>query len=195
VQTPCIHMNREGADPLMKFRLIASELLLYLANHLVNTFPFYAARRLFYNRLFNLKISRTASVHMGLKLMIRGGIEIGEHSVINRDCTLDGRGKLTIGKNVSISPEVMILTAEHAVQDPGFAGVEKPIVIHDYVWIGSRAVILPGVTLGEGAVVAAGAVVTKDVPDYAIVGGVPARQIGNRNRQLSYTLEYQRWFH
>jgi acetyltransferase-like isoleucine patch superfamily enzyme len=179
----------------MKIRLIASELLLYAANHLVIAFPFYSIRHLFYTRLFKLKISRSASVHMGLKLMIRGGIVIGEHSVINRDCTLDGRGKLTIGKNVSISPEVMILTAEHAVQDSQFSGVERPVVIRDYAWIGSRAVILPGVTLGQGAVVAAGAVVTKDVPDYAIVGGVPARQIGTRNPQLNYTLEYQRWFH
>ncbi|WP_284641764.1 acyltransferase [Paenibacillus silviterrae] len=176
-------------------RLLLGEFLLYSANYLVNKLPFHKLRYLFYTKLFNLTVSSSAAVHMGLKLMIRGGVRIGEHSVVNRDCLLDGRGKLVIGRNVSISPEVMVLTAEHEVNAHDFAGVEQPVVIEDYVWIGSRAVILPGVTLGEGAVVAAGAVVTKDVPAYSIVGGVPAKQLGTRSRELAYTLSYQRWFH
>lgn len=179
----------------MGLKQFVNELLHYTANHVVNGIPFYSIRYFFYRRIYGMKIGRVTAVHMGQKLMTRGGIEIGDHSVINRDCTLDGRGGLQIGSNVSISPEVMILTAEHGVNSPTFDGVLGKVTIGDYVWIGSRAIILPGVKLGEGAVVAAGAVVRKDVPPYTIVGGVPAKVIGQRNKQLNYELEYMRKFH
>jgi maltose O-acetyltransferase len=110
----------------------------------------------------------------------RSGARIGAYSRINRDCCLDARGPLVIGENVSISPEVVILTAGHRTDDPGFPVETRPVTIEDHVWIGTRATILPGVRLGRGCVVAAGAVVTRDVPPLAIVGGVPAAQIGTR---------------
>ncbi|HLX62134.1 MAG TPA: acyltransferase [Planctomycetota bacterium] len=179
----------------MRVRQLISDFLLYLANHFVNRVPFYFARNFFYRHLFAIRIGKVTAIHMGQKLLIRGGIVVGHHSVINRDCTLDGRGGLRIGDNVSISPEVMILTAEHEVNSAAFAGVERKVNIEDYVWIGSRAVILPGVTLGKGCVVAAGAIVRKDVPPYTVVAGVPARPIGQRNSNLNYELEYLRWFH
>jgi len=68
------------------------------------------------------------------------------------------------------------------------------VVVGDYVWIGARATILPGVTIGRGAVVAAGALVSRDVPPYAVVGGVPAKVIGERARDLRYTLNFRPWF-
>ncbi|CAG7632668.1 acyltransferase [Paenibacillus allorhizosphaerae] len=179
----------------MSAKLLIQEFMLYVANHVVNKIPFYTLRYFYYKKVYKIKIGNHSAVHMGQKLMTRGGIEISEHSVINRDCTLDGRGGLMIGNNVSISPEVMILTAEHEVNSSSFAGVLGKVVIQDYAWIGSRATILPGVTLGKGCVVAAGAVVTKDVPDYTIVGGIPAKTIGKRNSNLTYELEYRRWFH
>ena len=74
----------------------------------------------------------------------------------------------------------MIYNSEHDVQDPSFKAVKSPVIIEDYVFIGPRAIILPGVKIGTGAVVAAGAVVTKNVPERAIVGGVPAKEIGQR---------------
>ncbi len=85
-----------------------------------------------------------------------------------------------IGDNVSVSPEVTILTAQHRVDDPEFRVENRRVVIEDHVWIGTRATILPGVTLGRGCVVAAGAVVTRDVAPFVIVGGVPARPVGTR---------------
>ena len=108
----------------------------------------------------------------------RRGVAIGRNSRINRDCTLDVRCGLTIGENVSISPEVMILGLSHDYNDPGFSSLDAGrVTIEDYVWIGTRAMILPGVTVGRGAVVAAGSTVTKDVAPMTVVAGVPAKPV------------------
>src|ERR1700738_4003450 len=127
-----------------------------------------------------IKIGPNSSIHMGLLLYARGRIHIANHTVIDRDCTLDGRGGITIGSNVNLAPEVMVLTASHDPDSPFFAGYESPVVIEDYVWVATRAVILPGVTLGRACVVGAGAVVAKSVPANAIVAGNPARIIRYR---------------
>ena len=87
---------------------------------------------------------------------------------------------IIIGKNCCIGEDVRLLTGSHDVTSPHFDLVTKPIVIHDNVWIATGAIVLPGVTIGEGAVVAAGAVVTKDVPPWTVVGGNPARVIKER---------------
>jgi maltose O-acetyltransferase len=111
----------------------------------------------------------------------RSGISFGEHCYINRNCCIDIRGPLKIGAHVSISPDVTILTATHGVNDPTFFVRHRPVVIEDNVWIGTRSMILPGVTLGRGSVVAAGAVVTRDVGPLEVVAGVPARKIAVRD--------------
>ena len=96
---------------------------------------------------------------------------------------------------MDIASEVMIYTSEHDINDVHFKAHVSPVVINDYVFIGPRAIILPGVTIGRGAIVGAGAVVTKDVADFAIVGGVPAKQIGEReNKNPSYHLGRAAWF-
>ncbi len=95
---------------------------------------------------------------------------------------IDSRGGcIRIGNYVDISPEVNIWTLEHDPQDPKFASKGGDVIIEDFVWIGNRAVILPNTIIGKGAVVAAGAVVNKEVEPYTIVGGVPAKKIGERN--------------
>ena len=96
--------------------------------------------------------------------------------------------------NISISPEVYIVSMEHDPNDPHFATRGSEVVIDDHVWIGARAMILPGVHIGEGAVVGACTVVTKDVEPYQIVAGVPARPIGTRSRQIDYRCIYFPWF-
>jgi maltose O-acetyltransferase len=130
----------------------------------------------------------------GLWLDCRNHLSIGENSVINQRCRLDARGGLTIGSNVSISPEVHILTADHDIQAPDLRGRERPVMIEDQVFIGSRAIILPGVTIGRCAAVGAGAVVTKSVEPYAVVAGVPARKIGTRPRDTAVCMSYSRHF-
>ena len=117
-------------------------------------------------------------------------ISIGKHSHINTQCILDGRGGITIGSSVSISHRVNIMTGSHDYKSPNFQGIFKPIVIEDYVWIGVGATILQGVTLGRGAVVCAGSVVTKDVPDYAVVAVIPARIIDSRTEDLDYECKW-----
>jgi maltose O-acetyltransferase len=101
-------------------------------------------------------------------------LSIDENSFIGR-AELSVHAPLSIGKCVCINDGVKILTASHDVSDPGWSSIAKAIVIEDYVWIATNAIILPGVTLGRGAVVGAGAVVTKDVPPLGIVAGNPAR--------------------
>ena len=122
-------------------------------------------------------------------------VTIGNNVIINKSVMLDGRGaELVIGNNVDIAQETNIWTLEHDVNDPNHSVVAGKVVIEDYVWIASRVTILPGVHIGRGAVVASGAVVTKDVPPMTIVGGVPAKIIGRRTNPLTYTLNYKPFF-
>jgi maltose O-acetyltransferase len=143
-----------------------------------------------------MKIDIAKSVHIlsGTWLDTRGNLTIGENSVINQRCRLDNRGGIEIGANVSISAEVHIITADHDVQHPACIGRVAKVVIEDYVFIGSRATILPGITVGKGAVVAACACVTKDVPPFSVVGGVPAKVFKARNQNLDYKTRYDRHF-
>ena len=117
-------------------------------------------------------------------------IEIGANTVINRYTYLDGRIPLRIGNNVNVSHYTLIQTLTHDAQSADFVCLERPVRIDDHAWIGARALICPGVTVGEGAVVGAGAVVTRDVAPYTIVVGNPARPIGERTRDLRYRTRY-----
>ena len=111
-------------------------------------------------------------------------ISIGKRSNINGRVLLDSRGgQISIGDYVNVSTEAALWTLQHDMNSSTFATVGKPITIDDYAWIGTRAIILPGVHIGEGAVVAAAAVVTKDVAPWSVVGGIPAKIIGRRKQQ------------
>ena len=122
-------------------------------------------------------------VHFYERYHIRApkGIRLGDNVNIGPGVLLDGRCGLTVGSGVTISYEAVIWTQSHDYNSPDFAGKGAPVTIGDRAWICSRAIILPGITVGEGAVVASGAVVTHDVPPYTVVGGVPALIIGERN--------------
>jgi acetyltransferase-like isoleucine patch superfamily enzyme len=167
--------------------------LFYFYNAVVTHIPFYGVRHLYLRAAFSIPVGERSSIHMGCFITGRR-TSIGSHTTINRRCYLDGRGGLRIGNNVSISPEVYLLSLTHDFQDPEFPSVPKEVVIEDYVWIGARAMLLPGVKLSQGCVVGAGAVVTKDVPPYTIVAGVPANKIGERSRNLDYETSYFPYF-
>ncbi len=165
-----------------------------------------------------MKIGHDSSVHWLARFNVPSGIEIGHNTIIGNDAFLDGRMKrswtkgqqkwlsylreflnpgirpLVIGNNVSIAGEIRIYTMEHDIDSPDFAETYAPVKIEDYAVIGSRVMILPGVTVGEGAVIASGAVVTKSIPSYTVVGGVPAQTIRTRPKNLRYTLKFARLF-
>jgi maltose O-acetyltransferase len=190
---------------------------IYLAS-LTGFIPSHIIRVFLYRYCFGISIGRDTSIHWRAQFNNPTGIRIGHNTVIGNDAFLDGRAPrvwkagenklvgyfrsffrtsnrpLVIGNNVSIAGEVRIYTMEHDVDSPTFAEVGAPVVIEDRVVIGTRVTILPGVTVGEGAVLASGAVVTKDVPAYTVVGGVPAKFIKNRNKNLTYTLKYAKFF-
>lgn len=172
-------------------------LLLYLHNHWVSHFPSHWVRSLFLRWVMQIEMGEGVAVLLGLRLYTKNGIKIGAHSILDRDCVLDGRGGITIGRNVNLAPEVMLLTAYHDPDDlEDFGGVHKPIFIEDHVWLATRAMILPGVTIGQGAVVGAGSVVTKDVEPGMIVAGNPAKVIRPRRGIPTYELaSYQRLLH
>ena len=160
----------------------------------VGHIPFHTVRNLFY-MLAGIQIGPKTVIHMGARFFQPRNIKIGEGTIVGDHIFLDGRAQLTIGRHVDIASEVMIYNSEHDLEKDDFGSLEAPVEIGDYVFIGPRAIILPGVKIGKGAIVAAGAVVTKSVQDYEIVGGVPARNIGERkNKDLHYRLGRARLF-
>lgn len=167
----------------------------YVTNYIVAYVPSHTIRHAWYRRVLGWDIGRNVSILMGPYIQMTGirtsgrRVSIGNGTVINQRCLIYTSGGLIIGNNVSISAEVALVTGSHDINDPEFPSDYRPIIIDDYAWIGTRAMILQGVTIGQGAVVMAGAVVTKDVEPFAVVGGVPAKPITERNlRNPSYRL-------
>lgn len=143
-------------------------------------------------RNIRMHICRDLFKHAGKNINVEHGayfgsgsqISLGDNSGIGIDCQL--YGSIQIGNNVMMGPEVMIFTRNHRFDRLDIPMSEQgnrpdqPVVIGDDVWFGARVIVLPGVVIGQGSIVAAGAVVSKPVPDYAIVGGNPARFIRSR---------------
>lgn len=176
-----------------RFLKRSHELLCCMYNNCLAYFPNKAFRRLCCRGL-GMKIGRETEISMGVFFQGPRGIEIGRDCHINRGVFLDGRGGIKIGHCVSISHRVALVSAGHDVHSRCFEYVKDGITLGDYVWIGVYATVLKGVSIGEGAVVAAGAVVTKDVEPYTIVGGVPAKKIGERIHGLDYKCRMPEWF-
>lgn len=161
---------------------------------IVSFIPLHFIRWIVYS-LAGVKIGKGSHLHMGTQFFDPSGVEIGKGSIVGQNAFLDGRAKLKIGDYVDIASDVMIYNSEHNVNSEDFEPVSAAVIIESYVFIGPRAIILPGVTLKKGAVVAAGAIVTKDVEELEIVGGVPAQVIGKRKvENLNYKLGRARLF-
>jgi len=170
---------------MIKHKIINGIIL--MMNAWGNNIPSRHFRRFVYKRMGakigNSFIFRKTEILEPQKLLIGNNVSVGWH------CLLDARGGITIADNVNISSYVKIISAGHDINDPEFKGLTKPVIIDNNVWLATGCTILMGVHINEGSVIAAGAVVTRDVEPFAVVGGIPARKISKRNHQISYTVE------
>lgn len=165
-----------------------------LVLNIVGCIPLHSIRWFFYI-ISGMKVHWTSHIHMWARFYNPSNIRIGKDTIIGDHVFLDGRDKLIIGDHVDIASQVLIYNSEHDINSENFHAVTGEVIIEDYVFIGPRAIILPGVRIGKGAVVAAGAVVTKDVGEFAVVGGVPAEVLGERKiKDLHYRLGRARLF-
>jgi O-antigen/teichoic acid export membrane protein/acetyltransferase-like isoleucine patch superfamily enzyme len=177
---------------------LPAALVKYATNHVIAHIPSYRIRHGWYRRVLGWHIEPHAAILLGQHVQMAGvrssgrKVRIGTGTVINQGCLLYTTGGLEIGREVSISAGVWLVTGTHDMNHPDFPDEYRPIVIGDHAWIGARATILAGVTIGEGAVVMAGAVVARDVPPFAVVGGVPARVVSERRlRNPSYQIAFR----
>jgi len=153
-----------------------------LVLRIVGIIPIHFIRKIFY-LASGINMPWDSTIHIGANFFKPSNIKIGHDTVIGDHCFLDGRAKLTIGNHVGIASQVLIYNDEHNIHSNNYENSFGPVEIGDYVFIGPRAIILPDIKIGKGAVVAAGAVVTKDIPDFEIWAGVPAKKIGDRKNQ------------
>jgi acetyltransferase-like isoleucine patch superfamily enzyme len=149
----------------------------------------FALRWLLYRALCR-RVGGFCYIYPGARLVHAYGISLGRNFHVNAGAYLYGRGGLTIGDHVMIGPNAVVVSSQHRYDDPRLPMVflgqrTAPVVIGSDVWIGANAVILPGVHVADGTIVSAGAVVTSDTEPYTIVGGVPARRIGERPRDTT----------
>ncbi len=187
--------NQEIASKsINRIKWILLDFWLYILNRLAYDIPIHFVRRFFF-RISGMRMGKDSFIHMWTRVYNPAGIEIGDGTIIGDHVFLDGRAPLIIGNHVDIASQVLIYNSEHDVHSDDFGPIEEPVEIGDYAFIGARATILPGVKIGRGAIVAAGAVVTKNVADFEIVGGVPAQKIGERkNKNPRYKLGRARLF-
>lgn len=162
--------------------------LVIFVNDIVSKIPSRHFRSWVY-KMLGVELKKTSMIYRNTELIYPYGITIEGDSVIGGHSLLDGRGGIQIGKHVNISSYVRLITGSHDVKDSKFKASFEPIIIRDYAWVASNATILQGVEIGEGSVVAAGAVVASDIPPYEIWGGIPAKKIGDRCKELSYKIE------
>lgn len=171
-------------------RALGYFLYYFFARHLpCSTVPYaFGSKHIrgFCARLMFDSCGKNINIEHGAFLASGKGIEIGNNSGIGLNCRITG--PLTIGNDVMMAPGVNIVTQNHEISDTQIpmrlqTAEKKKVTICDDVWIGVNAIILPGITIGKGSVIAGGAVVTKDVAPYSIVGGNPARVIRVRKEE------------
>lgn len=156
--------------------------------------PFHWPRDKYINKLLKSR-GNQVEICRNVEFRIPGNISIGSNTSINKNVLLDGRGgQIVIGDSVDIAQDSRIWTLQHDYNSPDYKAIGGDVIIEDFVWIASNVTLLPGVKVGKGAVIATGAVVTKDVEPYTIVGGIPAKKIGERSTELNYKLGKKRWF-
>lgn len=167
------------------YRWASAFILEYLVNGIVPHIPFWCLRKLLL-RGAKVRIGKKSFIMRKNYIMGANRLLVGDYSDINGGCLIDARGGISIGDDVSISHQAKLVTGSHQVNSPDFAAYYHPIIISNHVWLGVGCTVLSGVSIGEGSVVCAGAVVTHDVPPFTVVAGIPAKPIRMRNTDLRY---------
>lgn len=163
---------------IIRFQTICLEFWLMILRF-VGFIPLHFVRKIFY-LASGIDMPFDSTIHIGANFFKPSNITIGHDTIIGDHCFMDGRAPLKIGNHVGIASQVLIYNDEHDINSPDYGNSFGPVEIGDYVFIGPRAIILPNIKIGKGAVVAAGAIVTKDIPEFEIWGGVPAKKISDR---------------
>ncbi len=166
---------------------------MFCFNILYNVIPFFRLKS-FFLRAAGMHIGRQTYIHVPVKFFSRKNLTIGDNVTVNSHCYLDSRTTIRIGSNVNIAHGTRIYTLGHDVNLADLPDAGKPVIIEDDVFIFSNVLIMPGVTIGKGAVVFPGSVVVKNVPSYSIVGGNPAKVIRERRRLEFQKTNYGYWF-
>lgn len=146
--------------------------------------PLWPLSKLFWRHVLK-NFGENTQIMRGVEIIHPNNVCIGRDVYIGKNCSLYGYESISIGNNTLIARDTIFLTRSHIfsqrgtpIRQQGYSSA--PITIGDDVWIGARATILPGVTIGNGSVVAAGSIVNKSVPEFTVVGGVPAKVIKKR---------------
>lgn len=154
-------------------------------NILINKIPSHTLR-VNWLRLGGAKIGKGSSVWRNTEVIGVESLTIGDDSCIGWHCQIDARSGLTIGDHVTIASHVLIVAGGHDLEAPEFWSVSAPVRIDDWAWVTSRAIVLPGSHIGEGAVISANTTVSKKIEPYTIVAGFSAKPVGQRVRNLNY---------
>lgn len=169
------------------YRIIFRNLSFSLLYPFFSFLPCQVIRKLLL-KWYGAKIGKNGKISRHVTIKCPWHLSIGDNVVINEDVVLDARGGLMIGSHVDIARGTYIWSAQHDYNDNTHKYITSAVVIEDYVWIASRATILPGIKIKKGAVVASCALVSKNVEPMSVVGGVPAKQISVRKNELNYVL-------
>lgn len=178
------HLKSKGNDMPKPIKCVYYALTLF-GNAIWNKIPSRHLRKWFY-QLMGAKIGKRSFPCRRVEVLLPKGLQLGDGVAVGWFAQLDARGGITVGDETNISSHVKLITGSHDIDDPYFTADFRPITIGNHCWLGTGAMVLKGVTIGDGAVVAAGAVVVKDVPPYEVWGGVPAKFIRKRNMNLNY---------
>lgn len=158
-------------------------------NGVVNRIPIWNVRAILY-KMMGMKIGKDSRILLGTRIMNPANIVIGERTIVNEDCLLDGRGGLIIGNDVSISIQSMILTGSHDTYSSNFKYVTSKVLIEDNSWLCARSLILPGTQINKQAIIASGCVFRGIAENNGIYGGVPGKKIGERKGVFQYKLDW-----
>lgn len=180
--------NKVKREILLQCKFFLVQLLNFTSNVVPNPL------RRYYLRLYGFRLGENSVIHRGCKYFHVGKLSIGKNTVINFGCYIDNRRGVSIGNNVGIAHNTKIYTLGHNINSELFETKGAPVCIKDNCFVFSNTLIMPGVTIGEGAVVLAGSVVTKDVDPWTVVGGNPAKFVRKREQNIKYTVNYKYWF-